>query len=258
MEGTGNIGGYFDVAQIVLYLFWMFFAGLIYYLHRENKREGYPLDSDRSERSGGRVQVKGFPAPPPPKTYLLPHGGTFSAPNDRRDTRTIAARPVAGFPGAPLEPTGSNPMLDCVGPGAYAERADEPDLTYDGQLKIVPMRVDLEFTVIKSPDPRGRPVYGADGVQGGTVVDLWVDRSECVLRYLEVQTADAHRVLLPATFSNVSRRGVQVDAILGAQFAQVPTLRQAERITLLEEERICAYYGAGTLYATAQRREPLL
>jgi len=257
MEGTGNIGGYLDVAQVVLYLFWMFLAGLVYYLHRENKREGYPLDSDRTERSGGRVQVKGFPAPPPPKTYILPHGGTYSAPHDMRDTRPIAATPVAGFPGAPLEPNNSNPMLDCVGPGSYAERADEPDLTYDGQLKIVPMRSDPEFSIIKSRDPRGCPVFGADGVQGGMVVDLWVDRSESVLRYIEIETEGARRVLVPATFSNVSRRSVQVDSILGSQFAQVPALRQPERITLLEEERICAYYGAGTLYATAERREPL-
>jgi photosynthetic reaction center H subunit len=38
---------YVDVAQIVLYMFWAFFAGLIYYLLRENHREGYPMDSGR-------------------------------------------------------------------------------------------------------------------------------------------------------------------------------------------------------------------
>ena len=32
-----------DVTQIVLYAFWLFFAGLVYYLRREDKREGYPL-----------------------------------------------------------------------------------------------------------------------------------------------------------------------------------------------------------------------
>lgn len=260
VEGTGNIGGYFDVAQVVLYLFWFFFAGLIYYLHRENKREGYPLDSSRTDRSGGRVLVRGFPAPPKPKTYKLPHGGTFTAPNAKRDTRPIAARPVAGFPGAPLEPTG-NPMLDCVGPGAYAERADDPDLTYDGQLKIVPLRVAKDFSIVASPDPRGKPVIGADRKIGGTVVDLWVDRSECVLRYLEVevQVAGGTRlVLLPATFSKVRKRHVEVDSILSRQFAQVPGLRQPERVTLLEEERICAYYGGGTLYATPTRQDPLI
>ena len=38
--GTGAITSYIDVAQIVLYLFWIFFFGLIYYLIRENLREG--------------------------------------------------------------------------------------------------------------------------------------------------------------------------------------------------------------------------
>jgi photosynthetic reaction center H subunit len=257
MEGTGNIGGYLDVAQVVLYMFWIFFAGLIFYLHRENKREGYPLDSDRTDRSGGRVRVVGFPPLPTPKTYMLPHGGTFTAPNDERDTRPIAAVPTGSFPGAPLEPTG-NPMLDCVGPGSYAMRADEPDLTYDGEVKIVPMRVAQDFFVVQgSHDPRGKPVLGADGVQGGTVADLWVDRAEGVMRYLEIDTG-SRRVLLPTTFANVKGHKVQVDSILGSQFAQVPALRAPERVTLLEEDRICAYYGGGTLYATADRREPLI
>ncbi|MGL6181385.1 MAG: photosynthetic reaction center subunit H, partial [Aestuariivirga sp.] len=39
---------YIDVAQIVLYLFWAFLAALIFYVRREDKREGYPLESERS------------------------------------------------------------------------------------------------------------------------------------------------------------------------------------------------------------------
>lgn len=57
---TGAITGYIDVAQLVLYAFWIFFAGLIVYLHRENKREGYPLESDRSRA----ITVQGWPAVP--------------------------------------------------------------------------------------------------------------------------------------------------------------------------------------------------
>ncbi len=38
-------GAYLDVAQVTLYVFWIFFGCLIYYLRREDKREGYPLDS---------------------------------------------------------------------------------------------------------------------------------------------------------------------------------------------------------------------
>ena len=72
---TGAITPYIDVAQLVLYAFWIFFAGLIVYLLRENKREGYPLESDRSDRAP-RVSVQGFPGVPDPKTFLLRDGVT--------------------------------------------------------------------------------------------------------------------------------------------------------------------------------------
>jgi photosynthetic reaction center H subunit len=32
---TGGLTSYIDLAQIALYGFWIFFAGLIWYLHRE-------------------------------------------------------------------------------------------------------------------------------------------------------------------------------------------------------------------------------
>ena len=35
-----------DLAEILFTLFWLFFIGLVLYLHRESKREGYPLESD--------------------------------------------------------------------------------------------------------------------------------------------------------------------------------------------------------------------
>jgi photosynthetic reaction center H subunit len=34
-----------DVAQVVLYVFWVFFFSLIFWLRREDRREGYPLES---------------------------------------------------------------------------------------------------------------------------------------------------------------------------------------------------------------------
>jgi photosynthetic reaction center H subunit len=255
---TGAITSYIDVAQLVLYAFWIFFAGLIYYLHRENKREGYPLESDRS---GGRVQVQGFPRIPGPKTYLLSHGGTVTTPNLKRDTREIKARPVAPWPGAPLEPTG-DPMADGVGPAAYAERADTPDLTYEGAPKIVPMRVATDFWIPdEDPDPRGKPVLGADGKTGGTVRDVWVDRSEVLIRYYEVEVpvaGGARRVLLPANFARVKPDRIEVNALLARHFAQVPGTKHPDQVTLLEEDRIMGFYGGGTLYAEPSRAEPWL
>ena len=35
-----------DLAQVALYVFWFFLAGLIFWLRREDRREGYPLESD--------------------------------------------------------------------------------------------------------------------------------------------------------------------------------------------------------------------
>lgn len=249
--------GYFDVAQITLYLFWIFFAGLVLYLLRENKREGYPLESDGK----GRGVIQGFPAMPAAKTYLLPHGGTQTAPRKEKDGRTLAAKPVARFPGAPLAPTG-DAMAAGVGPGAWTERADTPDLTVGGQPRIVPLRIASDYHLEKrDPDPRGMKVVGDDNVTGGTVKDVWVDRSESLIRYLEVEVAGAtDTVLLPVNFSkiDISRRLVRVRSIMGAQLKGVPKLANATQVSRREEDRIAAYYGAGTLYATSARAEPLL
>ena len=260
---TGAITSYIDVAQLVLYAFWIFFAGLIYYLHRENKREGYPLISDRSERAP-RVPIQGFPAVPESKVYKQAHGlPAVSVPRAEKDRREIRLRPVAGFPGAPQVPTG-NAMLDAVGPGSYVERMDVPDMTVDNQPKIVPLRVAHDHSLEpRDLNPRGLPVVGADRVAAGIVRDVWIDRSEVVARYYEIELhgqggAAGRRVLLPATFARVTRNRVHVKSILGSQFANVPALRNPDLVTLLEEDKIVAYYGGGTLYATPARAEPLL
>ena len=254
--GTGSITAYIDVAQIALYAFWIFFAGLIYYLHQEDKREGYPLESDRS----AHVRVQGWPPIPEPKTYKLRDGRTVQAPNFRASAHKVAARAVAPHLGAPLEPTG-DPMLAGIGPGSWSDRADLPDTTIDGQLRIVPLRSAPSFSVSgHDPDPRGLPVMGADGKTGGTVVDLWVDRAEVIFRYLEVAVPapGGRRVLLPVNFTRIGEQQVKVQSILASQFAQVPATRNPDAVTLLEEDRIMAYYGGGTLYATPARQEPLL
>lgn len=253
MQGT--ITGTIDVAQVTLYVFWIFFAGLIFYLRREDKREGYPLESDRSHL----VQVQGFPAMPRPKTFLLPHGGSYSAPSGRVDDREIRAQPIGGWPGAPHEPTG-NPMADGVGPAAYAARADVPELTVDGHPSIVPTRVASDH-VVETTDgnPIGMEVFGADRALAGTVRDVWVDRTEPQIRYLEVEIAGPRTVLLPMTMVQLTWRGqVYVKSILAAQFAGVPALKNPDQVTKLEEDRITAYYAGGYLYATPSRQEPLI
>lgn len=254
---VGAITQYIDVAQLVLYLFWAFFAGLIYYLHQEGKREGYPLESDISHR----IKVQGFPAIPDAKTYVLRDGTTRIAPNAANNgfDKDLKAIPANAYPGAPLIPTG-NPMLDGVGPGSYAIRPDIPDMTVDQEPKIVPLRVATNFHIESSdPNPIGMDVIAGDGHVAGQISDVWVDRAEIVIRYLEVKVAGNGRtVLIPNNFARITNKEVKVRSIFAKHFADVPGTKNAETITLMEEERIMAYYGAGTLYASPERAEPLL
>ncbi len=251
----GQITSYIDVAQVTLYLFLAFFVALAIYLHREGKREGYPLLSEPSNtyKNNDPLFI------PTAKVYLLPHGGTALSPTGKVDARDLRAAKTEAWPGAPLAPIG-DPMLAAVGPGSYAERSNTADLTHEGAVKIVPMRVAANFYLeSRDPDPRGMPVYGADGVVGGTVKDVWVDRSEVLVRYFEVEVTTGKTVLLPINFAKVDgRRGrIDVNAIMGRHFAQVPALANPNQVTLLEEDKICGYYGGGLLYADASRQEPL-
>lgn len=249
----GAITGHIDVAQIVLYLFWIFFAGLLFYLRREDRREGYPLENDIT----GEVEDMGVVWMPEPKTFALANGSTVTVPNYARETRPLNAEPVAPFPGAPIAPTG-NPLLAGVGPGSWAERQDHPDVGNNGQPVIRPLRVASDYFVADGePDPRGMSVIGGDGKSAGTVSDVWVDTAEAIIRYLEVSVGE-RTVLLPWGFADVRGGKVDVPALHSHQFADVPATAGADQVTLLEEEKIMAYFGAGTLYADWRRAEPLV
>jgi photosynthetic reaction center H subunit len=257
----GEIFGIFDVAQVTLYVFWIFFIGLVFYLQRETRREGYPLFSEPSNtyKPGDSFFI------PPPKVYKLPHGGESLAPNGKRDERPIKGEKIAVWPGAPIEPTG-DPMLAEIGPGSYAERANVPDQMVNGDPKIVPFRVATNFAINESDrDPRGMALIGGNGVTVGTIKDVWIDRSEILIRYLEAELSAAggkpgRSILVPMNFARIDRnRGtVKVKALMGSQFGNVPALANPDQVTLLEEEKVTAYYGAGTLYSDPSRAEPLL
>lgn len=254
---TGAITGYIDVAQITLYAFWGFFAALVFYLRREDKREGYPLESDRS----GLLRVQGWPAMPKPKIFILPHGGTQVSPRLEPAGPLQGARPTAPWPGAPLEPTG-NPLVDGVGPAAYALRAEEPDVTFDdGMPRIQPLRAAEGFYLDdRDPDPRGLTVVGADGVVAGKVVEAWIDRTETVVRYLEAELTGGGIVLVPVPLARIDGAAgqVRVRTITAAQFADVPRLANPDVVTLREEDRITGYFAGGQLYAKPERSEPLI
>ena len=257
---TGAITGYIDVAQLALYAFWFFFAGLIWYLLRENKREGYPLVA--ADRAGiSPVIVQGWPGIPAPKAFRMPDGTNLMVPRPEHREPLTGFRRVGKFQGAPIEPTGER-LTAGLGPGAWANRHDVPDLTFDtGEPRIVPLHAAPGFFLaMEDPVILGYTVVGADDEVAGTVAEAWIDRSEFVLRYLEVELSAEHHVLLPMTFIRIDHKAKRIICryIKAAQFALAPVPRDAGQVTLLEEDKIQAFYAAGSLYAWPGREGPLL
>jgi len=136
--------GNFDLASAAIWLFWLFFALLIFYLQTENMREGYALEDDDGN--------------------IAPNQGPFPVPNDK----------------------------------TFILRDGRGNLT-QGNTRLIPMN----FAKIK----------------GDRVV---------------IRSLHAHNVM------------------------GIPTIKKAGSITLLEEEKVMAYFGGGTLYADPKRAEPLI
>ncbi|MCP2679502.1 photosynthetic reaction center subunit H [Maricaulaceae bacterium NA33B04] len=257
MEGIPIVGS-FDLATLIFTLFNLFFVGLVFYLAREGRREGYPLESDET----GKLESIGANWMPKPKTYKLSDGREIHKPDGVRDPSIDdKATRMAPWAGAPIEPVG-DPMQSGIGPGAYTMREDIPDMTHENLPKIVPLSAMPEFSVAKeSADPRGFDVVGADGEVAGKISDIWMDRAEALVRYYEVEVAaDGRKVLMPYAFADVKGKAsvVDVPSITAAQFTGVPAHASSTQVTRLEEDKISAYYASGTLYATSERVKPLI
>ena len=249
MLGTTFFGN-FDLASLAIWMFWGFFALLVYYLQTENMREGYPLELE----DGSPAPNQGpFPLPKP-KTFLLPHGrGSVTVPNGAREAREVALARTSGSEGFPHAPTG-NPMVDGVGPAAWAPRRDIPELDGHGHNKIVPMAQASAFGVSAGRDPRGLPVQAADLEVVGRISDLWVDAPEQLVRYLEIELNSGSKRLVPMPMVKIWQDRVRINSISSDLFEGVPTTKSATEVTLLEEDKISAYYAGGTLYAADKRK----
>jgi len=250
--------GNFDLASVSIWLFWIFFALLIYYLQTENMREGYPLEDD----DGNTSPNQGLFPVPDDKTFRLPHGrGEVTVPSGQNpDRKDLALRKTATGNGFPFEPTG-DPMVDGVGPASWAPRRNVPELDGHGHPKIVPMAGTDHFNVAAGRDPRGLPVEGGDSEVVGKISDMWIDEPEQLVRYLEIELDEQYgggSRLVPMTFAKIKSDRVRVRSIFARHFAGVPQHASPRQVTLLEEEKIAGYYGGGTLYASEARLEPQL
>ena len=248
MVGTTFLGN-FDLASLAIWGFWIFFAGLVYYLQTENMREGYPLiDDDGTLSSGPGI----FPTPAD-KTFALRDGrGELTVPSGQNPERAdlpLAQSSVSA--GSPMVPTG-DPMVDGVGPASWAARSDHPELDAHGHVKIKPMTSLADFKVSAGRDPRCLPVMGGDGEVIGRIVDMWIDVPEQMVRYLTVdlnpEGSGQHR-LIPMNMARIKPDHVMVQSLHAHNWAGIPQAKSAEQITLLEEEKVMAWFGGGAMYA---------
>lgn len=257
MDGVTIVGN-LDVAELVFYIFVLFFSGLVIWLRREDRREGYPVENDAS----GRILPLENPiSVPPAKLFRTPHGNIVPPTGGGRDPLDLPnAVRTSHWNGSPIVPTG-NPLTSGVGPSSYAQRADLPDLDRMGEPRIVPMAAaDGFFFSPRDPDPRGMRMAGADKIIAGDIDEVWVDRADHLIRYYAVNLRGGGRAMVPMTMcqTDKKRRAIICDAVLASQFAGSPLPASPNQITLLEEEKIMGYFGGGYLYATPGRSEPKL
>ena len=93
----------------------------------------------------------------------------------------------------------------------------------------------------------------------GMVTEMWVDVPEQLVRYLEYKLeSDGTKRLVPMTLARIFGPKVVIKSLYAENFAGVPMIVSETQITKLEEDKVSAYYGGGTLYASKDRLEPQL
>ncbi len=245
MHLAGAITSYVDVAQLCFWAFFLGFLALVYYLRREDKREGYPLESPGEPPRGG------FPEPPGVRTYVRFDGTVTETPHHFPDP-PISAK-SAHLSGDPAIPIGSK-LTANLGPSTYVMRRDVPFRTVDGEPQVQPMRVAHEWSIMEGDaDPRGMRVMDVHYLHVGVVTDVWVDRGTKVIRYLEVELDPEFGespVLLPIFHTSINEkdREIRVTALRKTQFATVPKPKSRDLITAREEDMVNGYYAGGRFY----------
>ncbi len=253
--------GDFDLASAAIWLFWIFFAGLVIYLQTENMREGYPLRDDKDATPANESL---WPLPKGKTFHLRDGRGDLTVPSreyeDSKMRTNLALAPSSAASGSPWIPTG-DPMVDGVGPAAWAPRRDAPELDAHGHAKIKPMSKLEDFHVSAGRDPRGKAVVGGDGEVIGRVIDMWVDVPEQLVRYLTVDLnpeGSGKTRLIPMNLAKIGSDRVTVRSLHAHNWDNVPKTKKADEVTVLEEDKIMAYYAGGTLYASPSKTQPVM
>lgn len=241
----GAITSHIDVAQLAFWIFFLGFLGLVYYLRREDHREGYPLhDPDGPPREG-------FPERPPVYQQLRLDGTMTQMPHyDPDPPMSYRAAAVGGDPSIPI----GNKLTAAIGPGTYTMRRDEPFRTHVGQVQVQPLRVATDWRVAAGEsDPRGMRVTDIHYHQVGVVTDVWIDRDVKIIKYLEIALdagTGVQPLLVPIfhTSINEAEREVRVTALRASQFQFAPRPRSPDQITAREEDMVNGFYAGGRFY----------
>ena len=257
---TGAITGYIDVAQLVLYVFWIFFAGLIYYLAARTSARAI-----RWRRTNGRERdVRASRRSRAQDLHMLAHGGEATVPeHDARRDRCSGRAGIALWPARRWCPPATR-CSTASGPGAYAERADVPDTDFEAHAKIVPLRV-ADRLRRRAARPRSARHDGRSAPTARSAAP-WSTcgstSSEAIVplpRGRGRRAGGKRHVLLPMNFA----RDPAPRRRQGARDPRRPVRRRAGHARARPGDharggKIMAYYGAGTLYAEPSRQEPLL
>ena len=84
------------------------------------------------------------------------------------------------------------------------------------------------------------------------VTDMWVDEAEQMVRYLEVELEKDYGTgtrLMPINMSKIKDKWVDVNSLSKDHFDGIPKVAGKAQVTLLEEEKIMAWFAGGTLYS---------
>ena len=247
--------GHLDVAQIMLYAFFLFFAGL--HLVPAPGRPARRLSAGirRTAPSSPRLPVHSLAQDLSPRRRLDRESAEF--PGRQRPINAVKVEP---WPGAPHR-ADRRPVAGRRRPGSWNVRPDFAYKTFDGHDVVAPMRVATNYAVADGGgNPIGFSVIGADGKVAGTIKDIWVDRAESMVSYYEIGLTGGKSVLAPVHFCDVNFRArtVKITALTAEPVRRGAATEEPRRVTMQEEEKVAAVLRRRHALFDPARAEPLL
>ncbi|WMS41908.1 hypothetical protein RDV64_17830 [Acuticoccus sp. MNP-M23] len=253
MTEVPTVLGDIDVAFLCVVAFVIFLFVLVFYLRREDKREGYPLIGVSGARHPRLTLSEGFPPMPAPKTFHLPHGrDPVTVPREEvpEPLHDVTGRPAYGLP---LE--SPRPLSAGIGAAAFqAQKPDLPDLTNEGEPKLLSLNSHPDHYIPRGgADPRGWVLADKEGLPVGRIVDIWFNQAEYDVRYFSYSIDGVVGLwLAPTYFCALDRaRGTARVTTLPLEALRHPPVRAGEVVTFRDEDRVNGFFAGGIQFGGA-------